>query len=56
MPLPNKNPFSVILAVLFGVFGLVLVFSDLGPGEAWWGRVVVATLFFFFLRPRSRLL
>lgn len=48
MALPYKSVLSVIFAMLIGVFGLSLVFSDLGPGEAWWGRVLVATLFFFF--------
>ena len=48
MALPYKNAFSVIFAMLFGVFGLSLVFSDLGSGEAWWARVLVATFFFFF--------
>lgn len=48
MALPYKVTFSVIFALLFGVFGLSMVFSDLGPGEAWWERVLVATFFFFF--------
>ncbi len=47
MALPDKNPFSVALALLLGVFGLALVFSDLGSSEAWQERVFVATLFFF---------
>lgn len=48
MALPYKIALSVIFALLSGVFGLSMVFSDLGPGEAWWGRVLVATIFFFF--------
>lgn len=35
-----------VLALLFGFFGLALVFSDLGPGESWVVRILVATLFF----------
>jgi hypothetical protein len=35
-----------ILALLLGSFGLVLAFSDLGPGESWTGRAAVAVLFF----------
>ncbi len=47
MALPNKNLAFAILALLFGVFGLALVFSDLGASEACLGRVSVAALFFF---------
>lgn len=43
-----RSILSAVLAVLFGIFGLVLVFSDLGPGEVWWERVLIAMLFFFF--------
>lgn len=43
--LTNSLVFS-ILAFLLGVFGLVLVFSDLGSRESWTLRILVAALFF----------
>ncbi len=37
----------VILALVLGVVGLSMVFSNLGPGESETSRVFVAVLFFF---------
>jgi hypothetical protein len=42
----NKRPLAVVLALVLGVFGLALVFSDLGPQEAWPFRVAVAAIYF----------
>lgn len=43
----RKTPFVVLLALLLGFGGLVLVFSDLGPGEGVFLRVTIAAAFFF---------
>lgn len=37
-----------ILALVLGIIGLTMVFSDVGAGESATIRIVVATLFFFF--------
>lgn len=39
---------SAGLAFFLGIFGLALVFSDLGPDESWSIRIVI-WIFFFFL-------
>jgi hypothetical protein len=36
-----------LIALLLGLFGLSLFFSDLGPGETWTRRLVIAALLFF---------
>ncbi len=52
--------FASLALVLGGIFGLSMVFSDIGPGESETRRIVVATLFFFlsglgigYLNPRA---
>ncbi len=49
-----------ILALVLGIIGLSMVFSDIGAGESAIIRIVVATLFFFlsglgigYLNPRG---
>ena len=43
----DKNPLAALLALAAGLFGGVLVFSDLGPGEPLTLRIVIAAIFFF---------
>lgn len=47
MALLAKNLAFATLALILGVVGLVLVFSDSGPNESWLGRVLIAALLFF---------
>lgn len=43
----RKIPFVVLIAVLLGFGGLLLVFSDLGPGEGAFLRVTITAAYFF---------
>ncbi|MBK9155459.1 MAG: hypothetical protein IPM25_14825 [Chloracidobacterium sp.] len=42
-----RSAFAVAIAIVLGFGGLVLTFSDLGPGESWPLRITVAAAFFF---------
>lgn len=42
-----KTLVFVILALVLGVVGLSMVFSNLGPGESETSRVFIAAIFFF---------
>ena len=43
------NVISVVLALILGVFGLSLVFSDEGPDESTFGRVILGVGFFLLV-------
>lgn len=43
-----KTAAFLFLAFLIGIVGLSLVFSDMGSGESWGVRTLIATAFFFF--------
>jgi hypothetical protein len=47
MTLSIKNSAFAFLALLLGSFGFYLAFYDLGSGESWLERAVLAALFFF---------
>ncbi len=42
-----KIPAFVALALILGIIGLSTVFSDLGSGESWGMRTLIADIFFF---------
>lgn len=42
-----KTVLAVLTALLAGLIGLSLFFSDLGPGETWTERLAIAGLLFF---------
>jgi peptidoglycan/LPS O-acetylase OafA/YrhL len=42
-----KNLAFAILALVLGIIGLSMVFSNLGPSESETGRVITAAIFFF---------
>jgi hypothetical protein len=42
-----QTPLSALAALILGLFGLALVFSDLAPNETWSIRVGIAVAYFF---------